>query len=800
MVRDIGEFTADFYGQLLARRGQPLGPVLAAAKEEFALDFPSIAYHAKQMALFGDPAMRLGFSEASAPDSLALDFQISGLPSLQNRLMSGVYVDSLRARVSPSTEGVDPVHGNHMYSVQGLVSGSSRHMSPHATWKILDLEPLGGLPIGEDGRSEVLSFWMRVGRTPGNMGFSVGGALRSGGSLWDGELGLLDQYGHPLDPAFRHDCESGWRHYYVDLSAATGDTLDQLYVGCHQSGGGAAGEFRAFLDDIIISPHWCGYPSADSTNIVANGSFEADRDEDSRPDFWGGAGLQPDSSAIYVSEYIASHGERSAVLFRMPSGTDYVAAQAMLLEPGEWYRVEFDVKAYSATTIATSVPEAGGCLTAAYADSVGEDWATITHRFRASSLTSLHTLRFAPGEAGIPVYLDRVTVSTACDGDPVVSTLSTDSRPYGVMVEWHTPASAGLDGWTDLYRFAFGETLGEYIGQRRCVEDTDSMHYFLDEPVAPSQLYDYRVYSCSGLESATYGVAEGADPDSSSAIIAWSDSLVFCPAGDRDSTYVTVTVRDGNGEPIPGVPAGEVIVGVVDSTSLVFTCCQGGVLASKVPTDSNGQVAIPLNQVAGYDDAARLYVAVSLVELSDTLLVAAKGFDYDRDGDVDPSDFAEFSADYGAGVGWRSDFDYNGTVDPIDYGMFTRHYGHDCFSRLRREIPAELLHALGMPRSSSVESTHPAEFSMRQNLPNPFNPATTVDYAVPDPGGNVEIEVFDISGRHVATLTDEIHDPGWYSVVWNGRNDNGQTVSTGIYFCRMKAPGFSEHVKMLLLK
>ncbi|HEX6944514.1 MAG TPA: FlgD immunoglobulin-like domain containing protein [Gemmatimonadaceae bacterium] len=94
----------------------------------------------------------------------------------------------------------------------------------------------------------------------------------------------------------------------------------------------------------------------------------------------------------------------------------------------------------------------------------------------------------------------------------------------------------------------------------------------------------------------------------------------------------------------------------------------------------------------------------------------------------------------------------------------------------------------------------PGDFALHANVPNPFNPVTTIDYDVPAGGADVTIAVFDVSGRLVRTLVDDRRDAGRYSVRWNGDDDRGVGVATGVYFCRMNAGSFAHTMKMVLLK
>ncbi len=89
-------------------------------------------------------------------------------------------------------------------------------------------------------------------------------------------------------------------------------------------------------------------------------------------------------------------------------------------------------------------------------------------------------------------------------------------------------------------------------------------------------------------------------------------------------------------------------------------------------------------------------------------------------------------------------------------------------------------------------------YKLYQNYPNPFNPSTTIDYFIPD-GSEVLIRVFNIQGKVVNTLVDEFQNSGYKSIKWNGKNDAGLMLSTGIYFYKLLTDNHSETKKMILL-
>jgi hypothetical protein len=94
----------------------------------------------------------------------------------------------------------------------------------------------------------------------------------------------------------------------------------------------------------------------------------------------------------------------------------------------------------------------------------------------------------------------------------------------------------------------------------------------------------------------------------------------------------------------------------------------------------------------------------------------------------------------------------------------------------------------------------PTRFALHQNIPNPFNPVTRIRYDVPASGGTVSLAIYDVSGRLVRSLIDRAVEPGVRSVVWDGRNDGGASVASGVYYCRLTAPGYNETIKAVLLK
>ena len=98
----------------------------------------------------------------------------------------------------------------------------------------------------------------------------------------------------------------------------------------------------------------------------------------------------------------------------------------------------------------------------------------------------------------------------------------------------------------------------------------------------------------------------------------------------------------------------------------------------------------------------------------------------------------------------------------------------------------------------SVSRT-PETFALHQGYPNPFNPETTISYDISNVG-NVAIVVYDMMGREIKTLVSGYHTPSTYQVVWNGTDNRGKIVPSGVYFYRMNSSEFTQVNKVMFLK
>ena len=97
----------------------------------------------------------------------------------------------------------------------------------------------------------------------------------------------------------------------------------------------------------------------------------------------------------------------------------------------------------------------------------------------------------------------------------------------------------------------------------------------------------------------------------------------------------------------------------------------------------------------------------------------------------------------------------------------------------------------------------PDGFYLGQNYPNPFNSVTTIPYRLTTVHGQptaVSLRVYNLLGQKVRTLVDGLQKPGWYTLTWDGKDEHGMDLPSGIYFCRLKGRGFLSTRRILILR
>lgn len=101
--------------------------------------------------------------------------------------------------------------------------------------------------------------------------------------------------------------------------------------------------------------------------------------------------------------------------------------------------------------------------------------------------------------------------------------------------------------------------------------------------------------------------------------------------------------------------------------------------------------------------------------------------------------------------------------------------------------------------SKNNEGIFKPDFKLKQNFPNPFNPTTTINFSLENES-SITLEIFNTTGEKVKTLFQGIEKAGLHSIVWNGSDNFGNQLPTGVYFYRLNTKDFAETKKLIILK
>ena len=220
---------------------------------------------------------------------------------------------------------------------------------------------------------------------------------------------------------------------------------------------------------------------------------------------------------------------------------------------------------------------------------------------------------------------------------------------------------------------------------------------------------------------------------------------------------LVVEVRDENGDPLEGA---EVTFTVTDG--------DGELSTATMATDSRGRAATTLT-LGGRPGPNTVEV---MVEGLDSMLFTATAKatpDFDGDGEVGFGDFFLFAEAFG-GSDPRFDLDASGTVDFADFFLFAESFGQPA----RAKLVALAREMIGLPDGPQLQ----------QNWPNPFNSGTVISWFLLQPGP-ARLEVFALNGQRAAVLSRGHHEAGPHRLHWDGRDDRGRPLASGVYLYRL---------------
>jgi hypothetical protein len=306
------------------------------------------------------------------------------------------------------------------------------------------------------------------------------------------------------------------------------------------------------------------------------------------------------------------------------------------------------------------------------------------------------------------------------------------------------------------------------------------------EPTIPESL------TCTIETGSAYCADVHCDGDGGTPIslVEWQDLVVSSERAftclEGDGSWLSITVRDGSGDPLPGAE----VEGQLDSTCDLCEC-----VPFRATADSNGVVAFPMR--VGVDasaDTSCCVVSVTVTAAGDSIAWRGTGRaltdsrdwvspDLDGDCDVDAGDAAIFYLDANTQA-CRSDFDGNGFVDIADLAILARHTNHTCNPPVGADGAVDAL---------------PLVHSLSQNRPNPFQPPTRIAFAIAATGP-VQLKVYNVLGQPVRTLVDRPLPAGHHEVAWDGRDERGRMMASGVYFYRLETRDYSQTRKMVFMK
>jgi hypothetical protein len=153
---------------------------------------------------------------------------------------------------------------------------------------------------------------------------------------------------------------------------------------------------------------------------------------------------------------------------------------------------------------------------------------------------------------------------------------------------------------------------------------------------------------------------------------------------------------------------------------------------------------------------------------------------------------------------WRPSTPSDPAVGQDDDNIFFRSYWHTTAQGWQMVADGEYMMRTIVATPTGIKEldgngSRPASYQLIGNYPNPFNPSTDIKFLAPEPG-NVRIEIYNVAGQLVKVVLDEMVQPGVKAVTWDGTNENGEQVNSGIYFSRMIAGNTAETQKMVLMK
>jgi len=328
--------------------------------------------------------------------------------------------------------------------------------------------------------------------------------------------------------------------------------------------------------------------------------------------------------------------------------------------------------------------------------------------------------------------------------------------------------------------------------------------------------HDYRQYysyvaplNFDGLDVFEYQISDGFDSDIGKVTIRVATKPHFVAGTQQeytfleDSTLVLNTMRI-----VPGV-------GGVDKELYVWGKTKGTLVKIDADRVNRRLTLATKTEDAWGQETAMLYVGHTdnpVDSLKITIVVVpvndppTSGFAITKTNNtVTFTDQSNDSRDpEGAIVEWLWDFGDGGTSteqNPVHVYTAINTYSVTLTVKDNSNATAITTHNVQITNLVGIASeiAIPEKFELSQNFPNPFNPMTTIRYALPEKA-NVRLTIYNMLGKEVRTLVNEVEEAGYKSVIWDGLDQYGRSLSTGVYIYRIQAGNFTQTRKMVFMK
>ena len=244
------------------------------------------------------------------------------------------------------------------------------------------------------------------------------------------------------------------------------------------------------------------------------------------------------------------------------------------------------------------------------------------------------------------------------------------------------------------------------------------------------------------------------------------------PSGKLLAEPLVVSVKDQNRQPLPGVVVTFAVAG------------EGGTLSAV--SDTTDAEGLAVTALTLGEELGTYTVVATVADLEPvTFTITAKASpDFDGDGEVGFEDFFLFAGSFG-GSDPRFDLDASGVVDLADFFLFAESFGQP----QRAKVVALARERLGLPDGPQLQ----------QNAPNPFTSGTVISWFQLLPG-SARLEVFALTGQRMAVLHEGRKEAGLHLLRWDGRDERGRSLASGVYVYRLVTREAVQTRKLTLLR